>query len=136
LARFLLNKIFVCSQVKQEISILLGISLHSSQCCMKATFNRSGRARKAGLALKLENAKADERFWSNLHAMHVGTVEDHKGLVAAAERKIVEGQAGMALAALPSRSHLNASCVTLAGAHATLSAVSRWLDCRPPSSRQ
>lgn len=47
-------------------------------------------------ALKLENAKADERFWDRLTDLHAGTVEDHKGLIAAAERKIAAGQAEIA----------------------------------------
>jgi len=50
-------------------------------------------------ALQLRNAEADERFWSSLHDMHAGTVEDHKGLAAFVERKVVEGQAEMAKAA-------------------------------------
>ena len=50
-------------------------------------------------ALQLRNAEADERFWSSLHDMHAGTVEDHKGLAASVERKVVEGQAEMAKAA-------------------------------------
>jgi hypothetical protein len=37
-------------------------------------------------ALKLKNARADERFWSNLHGIHAGMVDDRKGLAATAER--------------------------------------------------
>ncbi len=47
-------------------------------------------------ALQLENAKADEQFWSSLHDMHAGNVEGHKGLATSAGRAIAEGQAGMA----------------------------------------
>jgi hypothetical protein len=50
-------------------------------------------------ALKLKNARADERFWSNLHGMHAGMVDDRKGLAATAERKIAEGLDEMAKAA-------------------------------------
>jgi hypothetical protein len=45
-------------------------------------------------ALQLEYTEADERFWSTLQGMHQGTVEDHKGLVAKAERAIAAGQTG------------------------------------------
>jgi hypothetical protein len=50
-------------------------------------------------ALQLRNAEADEQFWSSLHGMHAGTVEDHKALLADAERKIAQGHAEMATAA-------------------------------------
>ena len=50
-------------------------------------------------AVKLENAKAEERLWSNIHDLHAGTVEDHKGLAAIVERKVAEGQVEMAKAA-------------------------------------
>jgi hypothetical protein len=50
-------------------------------------------------ALQLENAEADERFWSNMQDMNVGTVEDHKRLVANAERAIAGGQSAAADAA-------------------------------------
>jgi hypothetical protein len=50
-------------------------------------------------ALQLRNAEADEQFWSSLHDMHAGTVEDHEGLATSGERKVVEGQAEMAKAA-------------------------------------
>ena len=50
-------------------------------------------------ALQLRNAEADEQFWTNIHDMHAGTVEDHKGLAATAERKVAEGEAEMAKAA-------------------------------------
>ena len=50
-------------------------------------------------AAKLENAKAEERLWSNIHDLHAGTVEDHKGLGAIVERKVAEGQVEMATAA-------------------------------------
>jgi hypothetical protein len=49
--------------------------------------------------LQLRNAEADEQFWTNIHDMHAGTVEDHKGLAATAERKVAEGEAEMAKAA-------------------------------------
>jgi hypothetical protein len=50
-------------------------------------------------ALQLRNAEADEQFWTNIHDMHAGTVEGHKGLATTAERKIAEGEAEMAKAA-------------------------------------
>jgi hypothetical protein len=50
-------------------------------------------------ALQLENAKADEKFWSRLHDMNAGTVEDHKGLAVVVARAISNGQAAMAKAA-------------------------------------
>jgi hypothetical protein len=43
--------------------------------------------------LQLENAEADERFWSGLQDMHATTVADHKNLVATAQRMINEGEA-------------------------------------------
>jgi hypothetical protein len=51
-------------------------------------------------ALQLRNAESDERFWTGIHDMHAGTVDDHKGLASAAERKAVDGQAEMAKAAI------------------------------------
>ncbi len=50
-------------------------------------------------SLQLRNAEADEHFWSRIHDMHAGTVEDHNGLATTVERKVVEGQAEMAKAA-------------------------------------
>jgi hypothetical protein len=50
-------------------------------------------------ALQLENAEADERFWSSMQDMNAGTVEDHKRLVANAERAIVSGKSTAANAA-------------------------------------
>jgi hypothetical protein len=50
-------------------------------------------------ALQLRNAEADEQFWTNIHDMHAGTVEGHKGLATTAERKVAEGEAEMAKAA-------------------------------------
>jgi hypothetical protein len=50
-------------------------------------------------ALKLENAEADERFWSSMQDMNAGTVEDHKRLVANAERTIASGKSAAADAA-------------------------------------
>jgi len=50
-------------------------------------------------ALQLENAEADERFWSSLHDMHAETVEDHKGLAASVESSIAKGKASAADAA-------------------------------------
>ena len=109
-------------------------------------------------AVKLENAKDEERLWSNIHDLHAGTVEDHKGLAAIVERKVAEGQVEMAKAATyrdtakeqrerlergedvpgdsASRGRLNKSYVTLAGAQATSSAASEWPDCPRPSSRR
>jgi hypothetical protein len=39
-------------------------------------------------AVKLENAKADMRFWASLQAMHAGAAEDHKRLIASAEARV------------------------------------------------
>jgi hypothetical protein len=50
-------------------------------------------------ALQLENAKADAQFWDNMTGLHASTVEDHKGLVAVAERKIASREAERATAA-------------------------------------
>jgi hypothetical protein len=47
-------------------------------------------------ALQLENAKADEQFWSNLHDVHAGTVEDHRGLARTVANAVAAGQAEMA----------------------------------------
>jgi hypothetical protein len=33
-------------------------------------------------ALQRENFEADEKFWTDLHDLHAGTVEDKKGLAA------------------------------------------------------
>jgi hypothetical protein len=49
--------------------------------------------------LQLENARADERFYGQIADMHVGTAEDHKGLLAAAESTIARSQAAAAEAA-------------------------------------
>jgi hypothetical protein len=38
--------------------------------------------------LQLENAKADAEFWNDFADLHAGTVDGHKGLVAAAEKTI------------------------------------------------
>jgi hypothetical protein len=48
--------------------------------------------------LKLENAQADERYWSFLHDSHEDVVADHKRLVGNAEAKIAEGQKAAAMA--------------------------------------
>lgn len=50
-------------------------------------------------ALQLRNAEADEHFWSRIHDMHAGTVEDQKGLASTVERAVAQGQAEMAKAA-------------------------------------
>jgi hypothetical protein len=50
-------------------------------------------------ALKLANAKAEERFWDSIASLHAGTVEGHKGLAMTVERKIAVGQDEMAKAA-------------------------------------
>jgi hypothetical protein len=50
-------------------------------------------------ALQLENAKADERFWSGLHDMHASKADDQKGLVAITESAIAENRAGATKAA-------------------------------------
>jgi hypothetical protein len=39
-------------------------------------------------ALQLENAETDAQFWSGIHDMNAGTVEDHKQLVVTAQRTI------------------------------------------------
>jgi hypothetical protein len=44
-------------------------------------------------ALQLENANADLRFWNGLAGMHAETIEGHKALTAAAERKIADSEA-------------------------------------------
>jgi hypothetical protein len=50
-------------------------------------------------ALQLRNAEADEQFWTEVHDMHAGTVEEHKGLAGSVERKVTKGQAEMLKAA-------------------------------------
>jgi hypothetical protein len=50
-------------------------------------------------ALQLENAKADAEFWDRIHGMNAGTVEDHKGLIATAEKAMASGKAEMDKAA-------------------------------------
>jgi hypothetical protein len=50
-------------------------------------------------ALQLENAEADEQFWSTLEGLHASGVEDQKGLAATVERAIASGQEGAAAAA-------------------------------------
>jgi hypothetical protein len=50
-------------------------------------------------ALQRENFEADEKFWTNLHDLHAGTVEDKKGLAAKVGCEIAEGQAELAKAA-------------------------------------
>ena len=49
-------------------------------------------------ALQLENAKADAGFWAGLRDMHASTVQDHKGLIATAERAVAAGEAEAAKA--------------------------------------
>jgi hypothetical protein len=49
--------------------------------------------------LQLENAEADERFWTSLQDMNQSTVEEHKALAATVEHAIASGQAGAANAA-------------------------------------
>jgi hypothetical protein len=44
-------------------------------------------------ALQIENAEADERFWSSVQDMHSATAADHKGLIASAERAVAQGEA-------------------------------------------
>ena len=43
--------------------------------------------------MQLENANADLRFWNGLAGMHAETIEGHKALTAAAERKIADSEA-------------------------------------------
>ncbi len=50
-------------------------------------------------ALKLENAEAEEQFWTRIHDIHAATVEQHKGLATTVESKVTTGQAEMATAA-------------------------------------
>jgi hypothetical protein len=50
-------------------------------------------------ALQLENAEADERFWSSFHGMNAGTAEDHKGLAARTASAIAKSEAAAAKAA-------------------------------------
>jgi len=45
-------------------------------------------------ALQLENAEADERFWSGLQDLHESTAADHAALRDKADRAIAENQAG------------------------------------------
>ena len=49
---------------------------------------------------KLENAKQDADFWSHMHDMQTATIEDHKGLIATAERDVAKGETGRAEAAV------------------------------------
>ena len=51
-------------------------------------------------ALQLRNAEADERFWTSLHDLHAGTVEEHQGLAMTVEHRVAEGQAEMAKVAI------------------------------------
>ena len=44
--------------------------------------------------LQLENAEADERFWSDLQGLNQDMVEGHKAVVVRAERAIADAQAG------------------------------------------
>jgi hypothetical protein len=53
--------------------------------------------------VQLENAKADQRFWERLYDLHSDTIEGHKGVNAAAERAIANGEAGAANAATHAR---------------------------------
>jgi hypothetical protein len=50
-------------------------------------------------ALQLENAEADEWFWSAMHVNNQSTVDDHKALVATAQGAIATGEAAAAKAA-------------------------------------
>jgi hypothetical protein len=43
-------------------------------------------------ALQLENAEADERFWSSLHGMNREQVDGHKALAASVQSKIAAGR--------------------------------------------
>jgi hypothetical protein len=44
-------------------------------------------------SLQQENLEADERFWDDLRGLHGESIEDHKGLVAMAERTIAAAEA-------------------------------------------
>ena len=44
-------------------------------------------------ALQLENATADEKFWSALQAMNEDQAQGHKTMAASAEKKATEFQA-------------------------------------------
>jgi hypothetical protein len=50
-------------------------------------------------ASQLENAEADEKFWTGLQDMNADQAEGHKGLAALASRKAGEAEAGAADAA-------------------------------------
>ena len=50
--------------------------------------------------VQLENARVDQRFWDGLHGVHADAIEGHKGVIAAAERAIANGEAGVANAAI------------------------------------
>jgi hypothetical protein len=47
-------------------------------------------------ALQLENAEADEKFWTGLQDMNADQAEGHKGLAALASRNAAEAEAGAA----------------------------------------
>jgi hypothetical protein len=47
-------------------------------------------------ALQLENAKADESFWTSLHDMAKGTAEGHRGLAASVQSALAADEAAMA----------------------------------------
>jgi hypothetical protein len=51
-------------------------------------------------ALQLRNAESDEWFWSRIHDMHAGTVEEHKGLATTVERNVAEGEVEIAKVAV------------------------------------
>jgi hypothetical protein len=50
-------------------------------------------------ALQLETATSDARFWSGIHDMNAGTVEDHKQLAATTAAAIEKGETAAAAAA-------------------------------------
>jgi hypothetical protein len=57
---------------------------------------RAPDRRRGGGAHRLENIEADERFWSEARDVAEGTAEDHRVVVATAERKLATGQAAAA----------------------------------------
>ena len=44
-------------------------------------------------ALQLRNAQDDERFWTSVQEINQATADDHRGVVAGAERTIADAQA-------------------------------------------
>jgi hypothetical protein len=49
--------------------------------------------------MQVSDAEADAQFWDDLRDMHRENIEDHRSLIATAERRIAESQVGMTDAA-------------------------------------